>query len=689
MEWNHLLKVWNQSYIRLVGVDFRRLDRLAPPEPVLLRANRFIVHMRGRAVHRVGDREFHADGCCVIHAGRGQAVHCRLLSDAVEICGIDYQCWPAFPYRQPDGEMPDAAVTFGFPPPNPLAIQEQVAEILKGWSDRERPMVAGLNLKGRLYQLFHEIIEQAESHARGSGQSVADRIIRYIELHHHEPISVAGIAERFHYSERHLAKLIKRRTGYTPLEFLTRCRIEHAKRLLRTTESSVKEIAERVGYADMFYFMRLFKRLTGMPPNRYRLMARAMPDADHPVAEHPGAERPIAAHPYANRPYDGSDSDIDPAASIDYPLDRIENHYQRSTIEGAREEDMLNLGKAKGKLAALGLAALLGACSSGQTDGGGSGTEPAAANPANGAQTSVGAQSSDAAQSSGGMRTEAEAAAFPRTFVDDTGKEIMIEKQPERIAVGHFAEMEYFFALDVPPVASPLAAEILREFRVTIGDYAANADVADLGDVVSPDLEKLLEVEPDLIIGTLGLHEEVYDQLNAIAPVVMFESAGEWDDRLREYAALIGKEDKAESYIAELKQAMRDANRKLEPYRGETTALLRIAGPQQFGAMGTKPYKFYYEVEDGLGLTAPEGYPETWQVVSLEGLAGMDSDHLVIFEYTSEYEAKIAEFEKNGVWNSLKAVKNGNVHFIDIAAATNGPFAIRHAIAELVRSFTS
>lgn len=682
MEWHHLLNVWNQAYIRLVGVDFRRLDRHSPPAPALLRANRFIVQTRGRAVHRVGDREFHADGCYVIHAGRGQTVHCRLLSDEADICGIDYQCWPAFPYRRPAGEMPDAAVTFGFPPPDPLAIQEQTEAILKGWNDRERPMVAGLKLKGRLYQLFHEIIEQAESHARGSGPSVADRIIRYIETHHHEPISVAGIAERFHYSERHLAKLIKRRTGCTPTEYLTRCRIEHAKRLLRTTEASVKEIAGRVGYADMYYFMRLFKRLTGMPPNRYRLMARAVPDAGHRAAEHPGPGRPANTHPRANRPSDGSDSYIVPAASIDYPLDGNENHYQENAIEGAGGEDMLNLGRAKGGLAALGLAALIGACSAGQTDGGGSAT---GAGPVNGAQTAVGAPASDAAPS----RTEAEAAAFPRTFVDDTGRQIVIGKQPERIAVGHFAEMEYFFALDVPPVASPLAAEILQEFRVTIGDYAANADVADLGDVVSPDLEKLLEVEPDLIIGTIGLHEDVYDQLNAIAPVVMFESAGEWDDRLREYAALIGKEDKAESYIAGLKEAMRDANRMLEPYRGETTALLRIAGPLQFGAMGTGPYKFYYDAEEGLGLTAPEGYPETWQVVSLEGLAGMDPDHLVIFEYASEYEARIAEFGKNGVWNSLRAVKNGNVHFIDIAAATNGPFAIRHAIAELVKSFTA
>lgn len=277
---------------------------------------------------------------------------------------------------------------------------------------------------------------------------------------------------------------------------------------------------------------------------------------------------------------------------------------------------------------------------------------------------------------------------FPRTIVDHAGNQITIETQPERIAVGHFAEMEYFFALGVPPVASPLAEEILEEFTVTIGEAAAHAEVVDLGDVVSPDLERLLETQPDLIIGTIGTHDDVYDQLKAIADVVMFDNAGEWDERLRLYASLIGKEAEAEEYIASLSELMAEAKERLRPYGDETTALFRFSGSQKFGAMGTRSYAFYYDKEDGLGLTAPEHYPETWEVMDLEGLSRLDPDHLVIFEYTSVYEDRLKELEENPVWNALKAVKNDQIHFLDISAATNGPFAIPYAIERLVESYT-
>lgn len=277
---------------------------------------------------------------------------------------------------------------------------------------------------------------------------------------------------------------------------------------------------------------------------------------------------------------------------------------------------------------------------------------------------------------------------FPRTITDHAGHEITIEKQPERIAVGHFAEMEYFFALGIPPIASPLAEEILQEFTVTIGSDAANAEVADLGDVVSPNLEMLLEIKPDLFIGTIGLHDEVYDQLRAIAPVVMFDSAGEWDERLREYATLAGKEAHAEEYIEKITALIEEASEKLQPYQDETTALLRFSGPLQFGAMGSEPYKLYYDQENGLGFKAPDGYPATWQVLDLEGLSSLDPDHLVIFEYTSNYGARLEDLEPNRVWNNLRAVKNDNVHFVDVSAATNGPYAIPYAIQTLVDSFT-
>ena len=60
------------------------------------------------------------------------------------------------------------------------------------------------------------------------------------------------------------------KTGMSPIHYLQRLRIKRAKTLLETTSLAVEAIGWKVGYADAAYFRRLFRRITGMPPARYR-----------------------------------------------------------------------------------------------------------------------------------------------------------------------------------------------------------------------------------------------------------------------------------------------------------------------------------------------------------------------------------------------------------------------------------
>ena len=53
-------------------------------------------------------------------------------------------------------------------------------------------------------------------------------------------------------------------------DFLTRCRIEEAKRLLRTTDQSVSDIAVESGFESFSYFSTVFKKVVGMTPVQYR-----------------------------------------------------------------------------------------------------------------------------------------------------------------------------------------------------------------------------------------------------------------------------------------------------------------------------------------------------------------------------------------------------------------------------------
>ena len=73
------------------------------------------------------------------------------------------------------------------------------------------------------------------------------------------------------YSTDHFRRCFKEETGTTPLEYLTDIRINRAKKLLRATPyQSIESIASGCGFSDEFYFSRLFKKHTGVPPREYR-----------------------------------------------------------------------------------------------------------------------------------------------------------------------------------------------------------------------------------------------------------------------------------------------------------------------------------------------------------------------------------------------------------------------------------
>ena len=68
----------------------------------------------------------------------------------------------------------------------------------------------------------------------------------------------------------HFCALFRRQTGYAPIDFLIRQRIQRACKLLDTTDASIAAIAAEVGYEDAYYFTRCFRRIVGCPPRSYR-----------------------------------------------------------------------------------------------------------------------------------------------------------------------------------------------------------------------------------------------------------------------------------------------------------------------------------------------------------------------------------------------------------------------------------
>ncbi len=104
-----------------------------------------------------------------------------------------------------------------------------------------------------------------------SGSEICDRAIEKIELEFANPeISLVSISTDISVSPNYLSALIKKSTGSTFIDLLTRKRIETAKELLLNSGLKIREITEQCGYSDQHYFSYCFKKYVGVSPNGYR-----------------------------------------------------------------------------------------------------------------------------------------------------------------------------------------------------------------------------------------------------------------------------------------------------------------------------------------------------------------------------------------------------------------------------------
>ena len=92
----------------------------------------------------------------------------------------------------------------------------------------------------------------------------------YVLEHFASPITLQEVAGMVYLSPNYFSAMFKQQTGMNFLDFLTKVRIEEAKKLLKTSLMNVAEIAHEVGYADEKYFSRLFIKIVGVKPIEYR-----------------------------------------------------------------------------------------------------------------------------------------------------------------------------------------------------------------------------------------------------------------------------------------------------------------------------------------------------------------------------------------------------------------------------------
>lgn len=92
----------------------------------------------------------------------------------------------------------------------------------------------------------------------------------FIENHLREKLTAQDLASRIGYSGYYLSRWFKKETGFSIDEYARNAKVERAKRMLVTTQDSIQDIADSLGFAGRNYFASTFRKITGMPPAAYR-----------------------------------------------------------------------------------------------------------------------------------------------------------------------------------------------------------------------------------------------------------------------------------------------------------------------------------------------------------------------------------------------------------------------------------
>ncbi len=159
---------------------------------------------------------------------------------------------------------------------NDKYIEETIIGMYKEYTTNTE--CSDMILKGNAYQLIAYLIRNfTESHLSAkdstSHSSKLNRInilLEYISNHYHEKITVSQLAKLCFISEEHLCRFFKNNIGKSITEYINEFRIEKAAVMLSNTDENITNIAFEVGFDDLNYFSRIFKKIKSKSPSEYR-----------------------------------------------------------------------------------------------------------------------------------------------------------------------------------------------------------------------------------------------------------------------------------------------------------------------------------------------------------------------------------------------------------------------------------
>lgn len=269
-------------------------------------------------------------------------------------------------------------------------------------------------------------------------------------------------------------------------------------------------------------------------------------------------------------------------------------------------------------------------------------------------------QSVDPGSNDGGTAPAADSG-FPRTVEHAMG-ETTIESKPMRVIALDQSFVDATLSLNTEVIGYTTYRSITEGLPDYLGDTLQYAqDAVSVGLLEEPNLEKIAELQPDLILSASVRHEELYDELSKIAPTVFSETTGAiWDENLRLVGEALGEEDLAEERLAAYSERAKTIGAEIKESEGGTMPTISIA---RFA--GEPTIRLYVEnsysgvVLSDVGFPRPKDQPTTDDSIiveiSPENIPELEADHIFVATYDDPEATKIKDkIVANRLWDQLQ-----------------------------------
>lgn len=152
-------------------------------------------------------------------------------------------------------------------------IEEEVMGRLKSEvKGRMDFYVNGGEMTYRVLEAVRECFEELLARRKNRSQRPIRMAREYLQEHYSRQVSLEEVAEAIGLSPAYLSTMFKKEMGISFSDCLISCRMDAAKELLKSSDLSMAEVAEQVGYADAKYFSKTFNKVVGLKPSVYRKM---------------------------------------------------------------------------------------------------------------------------------------------------------------------------------------------------------------------------------------------------------------------------------------------------------------------------------------------------------------------------------------------------------------------------------